>query len=159
MACFAKNRMKFLDFLCKEFTLFLFFILPSRIASIFINLSILAIIYKIRDVNFSLDNINKSKLSKFFKTYINDDILLLPSYTTYWFWDERFLNKKILIAGKEMALCEAIKNREIFFKNFRKIMNEFIENIPLSLKIKLGLNNKRNRIYLKHSLMEILMFS
>lgn len=159
MSCIAKTKMKFLDFIYKEFTLFLFFILPSRISNVFINLSILSVIYKIRDINFCVDNINRDKITKFFKTYINNDILLLPNYAAYWFWDEKFLNKTIVIDNRTIALCEAIKQKDFFIKHFRLIMNEFIENTPLSLKIKLGLNQPKNRIKLKHSLMEILLYS
>lgn len=143
----------------KNLTLFLFFILPSKIANIFINLSILAIIYDIRKINFSTDKINTDRIHSLLKITVSEEILLLPNYTIHWFWDECFLNTKTTINNQEYTLKEIIHDSAMFFSHMRLVIDMFLNHLPNTMKMKLGVGDAKKRIAVKHNLMNILIYS
>lgn len=143
----------------KYLTLFLFFILPSKITNTFINLSILATIYNIWNINFSLDKINTDKINSLLRITISEEILLLPNYTIRWFWDENFLNTKTVINSKEYTLKEIIQDLDLFYSHMRLVIGMFLNHLPNSMKLKIGINDERKRIKIKHNLMSILIYS
>ena len=146
-----------LDSFYKRVMLLLFFILPKKVSSIFVNLSLLSIIYRIRDVRLDELTVNKDKIEHFLKVYINEDVLLLPYYTTYWFWNEEFLSRKIFIENKEMTIYNAVADQKVFIKHFREILDLFLDNLPGILKLKLGLNQEKNRMIIKHNVVHSLL--
>lgn len=155
----SKDSQSFLTKFYKGLTLLIFLLLPSKISHIFVNLSILAIIYEIRNMNFCVDKINIDKIHELLKITISDDILLLPNYTIHWFWDEDFLNTKTVIDNKEYTLREIIKDSELFFSHIRTVLNMFINHLPGILKFKLGVSDIKNRLRIKHNLISILVYS
>jgi hypothetical protein len=153
------NKNSILNTIYKNITLFLFFILPSKISNIFVNLSIIALIYDLRNVTLCKSNINTDKIHSLLQISVSEEILLLPNYTINWFWDDAFLNSTIVIRDQEYLLKDAIKDSELFFGNLRLVLDKFLDHLPNTLKIKLGMNNVRNRIEVKHGLMNILIYS
>lgn len=153
------NTVSLLNKFYKHLTLFLFFILPSKIANIFINLSIIAIIYDIRNITFNIEKINADKVHNLLKVTVSEEILLLPNYTIHWFWDENFLNTKTVINNQEYTLKEIIKDSTLFFGHLRLVIEMFIDHLPHSMKLKLGVTNTKKRIMVKHNLMNILIYS
>ncbi len=143
----------------KQITLFLFFILPNIITKTFINLSILAVIYDIRNVTFSTDHLNTDKIRSLLQISVSEEILLLPGYTIHWFWNDSFLNTVTTVHGKDITLRELIINNELFFTHLRTIIDLFVANLPNLLKIKMGLMKARNRIEVKKNLMHIILHS
>lgn len=155
----CSNTNSLLNKFYKHLTLFLFFILPSKIAHIFINLSIIAIIYDIRNITFTADRFNHDKVQNLLKVTVSEEILLLPTYTIHWFWDEAFLNTKTVIGNKEYTLKEIIRDSALFFSHLRLVTGMFINHLPNSMKLKLGVTDARKRIAVKHNLMNILIYS
>lgn len=155
----CSNDRSLLNKFYKHLTLFLFFILPSKIANIFINLSIIAIIYDIRNINFTAERFNHDKVNDLLKITVSEEILLLPNYTIHWFWDETFLNTKTMINQKEYTLREIIRDSSLFFSHLRLVIGMFLNHLPNSMKMKIGVNDTRKRITVKHNIMNILMYS
>lgn len=155
----CNNTSSLLNKFYKNLTLFLFFILPSKIANIFINLSIIAIIYDIRNISFSADKINIDKVHNLLKITVSEEILLLPSYTIHWFWDENFLNTTTIINDKEYTLKEIIRDSQLFFSHIRFVIEMFINHLPRTMRMKLGVSDIKKRIEVKHNLMNILIYS
>ena len=155
----CSNTGSLLNKFYKNLTLFLFFILPSKIANIFINLSIIAIIYDIRNISFCTDKINTDKAHNLLKITVSEEILLLPSYTIHWFWDEDFLNTTTKINNQTYTLKEIIKDSNLFFSHMRLVIEMFINHLPQTMKLKLGITNTKKRITVKHNLMNILIYS
>lgn len=153
------NNHSLLNKFYKHLTLFLFFILPSKIANIFINLSIIAIIYDIRNINFTAEKFHHDKVQNLLKVTISEEILLLPNYTIHWFWDENFLNTKTVINNKEYTLKEIIQDSTLFFGHLRYVIGMFLNHLPQSMKFKLGVTDTRKRIMVKHNIMNILLYS
>lgn len=145
--------------LYKHMTLTLFFILPARVASTFVSLSILALIYDLKKVDVTRKNFNEDKLNQLLKISFSQEIMVLPSYTVHWFWNENILNKKVEIDNQSMTLKDIITNDNVLYKNLRYVTDILLENIPKSLKIKLGLNQTKERLVVKHSVMNLLMYS
>lgn len=142
----------------KNLTLFLFFVLPSKVANVFVSLSILALIYKVRHIDYRTKYIDSDKFNRLLRVNFNEDIMLLPSYTVGWFWKESFLNKTVTIDGRVVSMKEAIASDDILFKHLRYVTEMLIENIPLSLKVKLRLGDVREKIAVKHNVMNLLIY-
>lgn len=153
------NTSSLLNKFYKNLTLFLFFILPSKISNIFINLSIIAIIYDIRNINFIAEKFNHDKVQNLLRVTVSEEILLLPNYTIHWFWDENFLNTKTMIKEKEYTLKEIIQDSTLFFSHMRLVIEMFLNHIPSSLKFKLGMSDIQKRIKVKHDIMSILIYT
>lgn len=145
--------------LYKSLTLIIFFIMPKKISNLFINLSIMAAIYNVRNIDFCTDNFNTSKINVLLQVAISNDMLLLPHYTVNWFWDDDFLNSPIIINDDVLTLKNIIIDKELFFKHISLVVNSFIKHIPTSLIIKTNLDNMRNRLILKHNIVNILLYS
>lgn len=143
----------------KNLTLLLFFILPAKISNIFINLSIIAVICNIRNINLAAEKFNHNKIQKFLKITVSEEILLLPNYTIHWFWDENFLNTKIMINQQEYTLKEIIKDSNLFFSHMRLVLDMFLNHVPSSLRFKLRLMDLRRRIMIKHNIMSVLIYT
>ena len=142
----------------KHMTLTLFFILPTRVASTFVSLSILALIYDLKKVDVKKKNFNEDKLNQLLKMSFSEDIMVLPSYTVHWFWNDNILNKRMTIDNQSMTLKDVIQNDGILHKNLRYVTDTLLENIPKSLKLKLNLAETKDRLVVKHNVMNLLMY-
>lgn len=142
----------------KNLTLFLFFILPSKVANVFVSLSILALIYQIRRVDYRDNCIDGDKFKRLLRVSFNEEIMLLPSYTVNWFWKDDFLSKTLAIDGAHVTIRDAISRDEVLFKHLRLVTETLLENIPLSLKVKLRLSDAREKLAVKHNVMNLLIY-
>lgn len=143
----------------KHITLALFFILPSRVAATFVSLSILALIYNLKKIDVTRKNFNEDKLNQLLKISFSEEIMTLPSYTVHWFWNDDLLNKKVTIDSQQMTLREVISNDNILYKQLRYVTDVLLENLPKSLKFKLNLTETKDRLIVKHNVMNMLMYS
>ena len=148
----------FLTQIYKCITLALFFILPVRVASVFVSLSILALIYELKNIDIKKKNFNEDKLNQLLKLSFSEEIMTLPSYTVHWFWNDKLLNKEIAIDGERMTLKDIIQNDNILYKNLRYVTDILLENIPKSLKFKLNLTETKDRLVVKHNVMNLLIY-
>lgn len=139
-------------------TLALFFILPTRVASTFVSLSILALIYDLKKIDISKKNYNEDKLNQLLKLSFSEEIMVLPSYTVHWFWNDNILNKRMIIDNQSLTLKDVIQNDNILYKNLRCVTDTLLENIPKSLKLKLNLAETKERLVVKHNVMNLLMY-
>lgn len=142
----------------KNLTLFLFFILPSKVANVFVSLSILALIYQIRRIDYRDKYIDSDKFKRLLRVSFNEEIMLLPSYTVNWFWKDEFLSSTLIIDGNQVSIRDAIAKDEVLFKHLRQITEALLENIPLSLKVKLRLSDVREKLAVKHNVMNLLIY-
>lgn len=142
----------------KHLTLALFFILPIRVAATFVSLSILALIYDLKKIDVKKKNFNEDKLNQLLKISFSEEIMTLPSYTVHWFWKEDILNKSVMIDNQSMTLKDIIKNDNLLHKNLRFVTDTLLENIPKSLKFKLNLTETKDRLIMKHNVMNLVMY-
>lgn len=142
----------------KHLTLALFFILPSRVAATFVSLSILALIYDLKKVDVKKQNINEDKLNQLLKISFSEEIMTLPSYTVHWFWKDDVLNRTVVIDSQSVSLKDIIQNDNLLHKNLRYVTDTLLENIPKSLKFKLNLTETKDRLIMKHNVMNLVMY-
>jgi len=144
--------------LYKHITLAVFLILPSRVAKVFVSLSILALIYDIKNINVKNKRFNEEKLNRLLNISFNEEIMLLPSYTVHWFWKEEILRKDIVIDDQVMTLKDIILNDKMLYRHLRYVTDILLENIPKTLKFKLNLTETKDRLVVKHSVMNLLIY-
>lgn len=138
--------------------IFIFFTLPSKISKIFVTLNILAFIYYLNNRKLNMDNINKENMYKFFHTYISEDILLLPNFTYNWIFDEEFLYKEIYINKNKYYIKDIITNENLIKENKEIIIDNFLDQLPKLLKIKLHLKDQIERYRLRKQISNVLVF-
>lgn len=141
--------------LLKQLTIGLFIVLPKRVSKIFISLSMLSLIYHIKDKSYEKTILDDSKLRTLLNCSFDNEMMKLPSYTVHWFWSDSFLSEKICIRGEKVTIVEAISNDEMFRRNYKAIIDALLSNTPKGLYRKLGLNKNKNRLIYKQSLFRL----
>ena len=140
----------------KYIALFLFLVLPKKLCAIFTNLSILALIYELRNIEFSEEFIDKEKLENLFNIYINEKILIFPKVTITIFWSDKILQKEIMINGHKLTIKEAIEKDEYFYRYKSTIINNLIKSLPRIIRFKLDLDDRYTRNLFKNNLLQAL---
>lgn len=143
----------------KNMTLGLFFILPAKVSSIFVSLSILVLIYDLKSIDFVNRQINEEKFNALLKISFHEDVLLLPSYTMHWFWKKELLQTEVQLGDKVLTLQEAIMDNSILFRYPRFITNVLLQNLPRSMRYKLKIKETKEQLEIKHNVMKLLMYS
>lgn len=152
------QKLSFKNKLLRSLMIFIFFTLPSKISKIFVTLNILAFIYYLNNRKLNMDNINKENMYKFFHTYISEDILLLPNFTYDWIFDEDFLYKEIYINKNKYYIKDIITNENLIKENKEVIIDNFLDQLPKLLKIKLHLKDQIERYRLRKQISNVLVF-
>ena len=140
----------------KYIALFLFLVLPKRLCAIFTNLSILALIYELRNIDFSEEFIDKEKLENLFNIYINEKILIFPKVTITIFWSDKILQKEIMLNSHKLTIKEAIEKDEYFYRYKSTIVNNLIKSLPRIIRFKLNLDDRYTRNLFKNNLLQAL---
>lgn len=154
----TNQKLSFKNKLLRSLMIFIFFTLPSKISKIFVTLNILAFIYYLNNRKLNMDNINKENIYKFFHTYISEDILLLPNFTYDWIFDEEFLYKEIYINKNKYYIKDIITNENLIKENKEIIIDNFLDQLPKLLKIKLHLKDQIERYRLRKQISNVLVF-
>lgn len=159
LASLKSNSLTFSIWFKKQIMLFSLFILPKKLTCIYVNLSILALIYHIKNKEFNCNTINTEKFKELLDLTLNEDILLLPNYTYNWIWSDSILHLHLHLADKEILLIDAIKDESIFHTYTKDIVNELLINLPKMFKIKLGLGKYVNDIVMKNKVMNSVIYN
>lgn len=141
----------------KNLTLFVFFILPAKVSNIFISLSILSLIYDVRNIDIKEYPISTDKFKTLLNVSFNEEIMLLPQYTVHWFWKESFLNENIRLGNSNVTIREALQKDEFLYTHLRAITDHLVNHIPSLLKYKLNLKDTKSRLIVKHNVMTLLI--
>ena len=146
--------------LCKTFTIGLFFVLPKRVTSTFVSLSILALIFNIRKNDLKETVVCEQRFKELISVSFTEDVLLLPQHTVNWFWSESFLNETVAIENdRPVTLKEAILDNTLLHKHLRPVIRKLTSNIPSLLKRKLNLNVPSEKIKFNHDVIYLLSHS
>lgn len=148
-----------IDAFYKHVTLGIFYLLPKRVTSTFITLSIVALIYHIKSVQPKWEELNSKKFHDLLNVSFNEEIMVLPNYTLNWFWTPELLQQNLTIENKTFTLSEAIQNNEILFGHLRTITDHLLNCTPKSVQRKLHLDDARERMVVKHGIMDLLVHS
>ena len=151
--CTMKNN------LVKSFTLFLFFILPTRLTNALVSLSLLTLIFARREENLEDDKGRMERVGHMLKMQIDKSILMLPERAMQWYWPDEVMSSKVVtVKGNTRTIREILGNNQLFMANRNTVVNYLLEALPKTITVKLGLCKPENRIQIKHSVINVLMY-
>lgn len=136
----------------KRLTLALFFILPARLSKVFVNLSIIMLVFKVRQETLQDYDLTMKRIGRMLDVLLNDKVLMLPGRTCQWYWPDEVLDKPMKVDGVVCSLRSMMKDNTTFLKHRGLIVNTLIDNLPKSLSFKLKMNDLNNRLLLKHNI-------
>lgn len=143
----------------KYLTMLLFFVLPKKIANVFVSLSIMSLVFRLRDSDIVEDPSLKLRIEYILNIHVSQDVLLLPGQTIDWYWNDKLLNEKVEIEGKQIPFKDLITDKVLFMRHRAFVINRLLDHLPKILKMKLGLRNKKNRLSIKHNIVGSLMYA
>lgn len=141
----------------KTLTLAVFFCLPRKLTNVFVSLSIVSMILKLRDRNIQSEQTLLTRIEQLLKINLSENILVLPDQTVTWFWSQRVLSTKIEIRGVQRPLHELLLDTDTFLRHRNLILNTLLNSLPLTVRYKLKLFDTENRIAVKHNIISALM--
>ena len=153
----TKKINNFVIELYKYLTIGIFLFLPSKVANVFVSLSILSLIYNVRNIDLKKDYYTQDKFKKLLNVSVNEEIMLLPKYTLHWFWKEKLLDKTYTIGTEVLTLREALINDKVLFHHLRYIVDILLDSIPYMLKVKLNLKDFKENLIVKHNVITLLI--
>jgi len=143
----------------KQLTIGLFFILPVKITNVFVSLSIVSLILKLRELDPTSNERLVKKLGEVLKMNISPDTFLLPQQTFDWYWSPAVLNTPLDFEGRRWTVAELLSDRDSFLKHRNTVMNILLDSLPSAIKIKLGLYANENRLSLKHKIVSAIAYA
>lgn len=143
----------------KQLTVGLFFVLPVKITNVFVSLSIISLIMKLRELDPGKNKALISKIGELLKIKLSDDIFLLPQQTFDWYWSTEVLNTRLRFDDQDWTVAQLLASRESFIKHRNVVMNILLDNLPSAIKLKLGLYNLSNRLEIKHRIVSAMQYA
>ena len=143
----------------KSVTLAVFFCLPRKLTNVFVSLSIVSMVLKLRDRNLQSERTLLTRIESLLKINLSENILVLPNQTVTWFWSQRVLASQVQINGKFYSLEELLLNPDSFLSNRNLVLDVLLDKLPLSVRYKLKLFDVENRIAVKHNIVSALMYA
>lgn len=140
----------------KFITTICFIIFPTKLSSLFANLTIISLIYTIKGLAVEDKIINNKNLNALFDTYINEKILVFPRATIWIFWSSKTLNRSINLDGYKTTIAQAIEDKEIFDRYKRRIVDYLIRDLPMVVKFRLGLNDRTMAVMFRNNVIQAL---
>lgn len=143
----------------KLLTLGLFFVLPSRLTKVFVSLSIISLIFSLRNERLCDDKKTVCRIGKMLNLHMNNGILLLPHKTCQWYWSDRVLDSYLDVNGQYLNMRDMVSSKDMFLRHRSTVINELINTLPKSIVIKMNLNNVSNKLKIKHNITNALMYA
>lgn len=145
--------------LLKFITLAVFFCLPRKLTNVFVSLSIVSMVLKLRDKSLQSEQTLLTRIENLLKINLSENILVLPDQTVWWFWDDKVLQTPVMVKGQTFILKELLLDQPTFLKHSSLIVNTLLSKLPLSVYYKLKLFKVQNRLEVKHNIIRALMYA
>lgn len=145
--------------LLKSLTLTVFFCLPRKLTNVFVSLSIVTLILKLRDRNIRSEQTLLTRIEQLLKINLSDNILVFPDQTVTWFWTNQVLATEVRVQEGRFTLRELLFDETAFMQHRHLILNTLLNSLPLSVRYKLKLSNVENRIAVKHNIISALRYA
>ena len=153
----VKPESNFSSRMYKCLTSALFFILPVRLSKVLVNLSIIMLVFKVRQETILDHDLTMKRIGRMLRVHLNDKVLMLPGRTCQWYWPDEVLDRPMSVDGATSSLRVMMKDNTTFIRHRGLIVNTLIDNLPKSLAIKLKMNDLHNRLLLKHNITHAVM--
>lgn len=152
-----QSESNFSNRLYKMFTSGLFFILPVRLSKVLVNLSIIMLVFKVRQETILDYDLTMKRIGRMLQVQLNDKVLLLPGQTCRWYWPDEVLDRVMTVGDVTSSLRDMMKDNASLIRHRGLIINTLIDHLPKSLVIKLKMNDLQNRLLLKHNITRAVM--
>lgn len=143
----------------KTVTLVVFFCLPQKLTKVFVSLSIVTMILKLRDRDLHNESNLLVRIESLLKINLCESILVLPDQTLTWFWGPGVLGKRLQVGGKNMSLYEVLLDGPSLLHNRNQALDLLLNNLPRSIRYKLKLSEVKSRLAVKHNIIGALMYT
>lgn len=143
----------------KTVTLVVFFCLPQKLTKVFVSLSIVTMILKLRDRDLHNESNLLVRIEGLLKINLCESILVLPDQTLTWFWGPGVLGKRLQVGDKNMSLYEVLLDGPSLLHNRNQVLDLLLENLPRSIRYKLKLSEVKNRLAVKHNIIGALIYT
>lgn len=151
---------EFLKFkLFKSLTLTVFFCLPRKLTNVFVSLSIVTMILKLRDRDIQSEQTLLTRIEGLLKINLCENILVLPNQTVTWFWTQQVLAQKVEVRGKIVSLYELLLDGPSLIRHRNLALDTLLNSLPISVRYKLKLSDPENRLAVKHNIVGALMYA
>lgn len=140
----------------RNITLLLFLILPVKVTKVFLELSVALLITEVRGFCSVESCFDVNKFNKLLNMNYDKEILELPSYTLNWFWTPVLLNQTIKLQEGEYSLRAALMDDKLLRHNLSTVTAAIMDCLPVLMKFKLHLNDKRSKIKVRHEVMSLI---
>lgn len=137
-----------LDKFYKWLTVHIFYLLPVRVATLFVELSIGFLVLGIRESK-TTEIVNTAKLNQLLHANYDKEFLTLPKTTVSWFWTDDYIDSYVDLRTGRCTIREALADSDVLLRNIGTITNELIDNLPLLIKKKLRVTDDTSRLELK----------
>lgn len=143
----------------KRLTLALFFILPARLTSVFVSLSIISLIFNLRDKQLSEQKRTVERIGRLLNMHLNDKVLMLPQRTCEWYWSVDVLDEKLRVGDDFLSVREMVTTNRLFVKYRHTIVSHLLNCLPKSIALKLQLSKVDKRLALKHGVISAMLYA
>lgn len=116
----------------------------------------MSLIYDLKGIKLEDKIINNKSIHQLFDTYINENVLIFPRATVWIFWSDKTLDRQINLDGNRLTIGEAIKDKEMFERYKRRIIDYLIRDLPGIVKFKLGLNDRTMAVLFRNNIVQAL---
>lgn len=140
----------------KNFTVWVFFLLPSKIARVFVKLSLISMIAESRNKDLASNEETFLKIGHILNVNLSKEVMLLPMRTYKWYWGDDILEIPLSDQAGALSVRQAIQDNKTLMENRNKVFDFLLDSLPTVMRIKLGLYETRNRLAINHDLCKIL---
>lgn len=149
----------FKQWVFKKLTMATFLVLPARISSVFVSLSIINLLYSVRDTAFTDNEAAVKRVEEMLRVKLDSSVMLLPERTYNWYWDNDFLSAKVSTKEGVYSMRQLITDTTMLTANWDKVMDYLIASLPKSLITKLHLKYAINRLIIKSNVRAAVLHS
>ena len=147
------------NMILKRLTLVLFVILPAKVANIFISLSIISLIFNVRNSKLSNETTTVERVGKMLKLHLDDSLLLLPEQTCSWYWNDALLESQLTTNTGSYTIRELIRDNQLFLQHRHLVLNKLLDDLPKCLVAKLRLRHTPNKLAIKHNITSAFLYT
>lgn len=127
-----------------------FLMLPQKVTKVYLVLALAAFIYHVRSKKFEYWNVNVGELQSLLNVSMNNEVLLLPSRTYHWIWNDSILDEKIKYLDEELSVRDILTDKQLMVHHLQGLSQKFLEKVPKALLYKLKMKEEQSRVLMRH---------
>lgn len=136
----------------------IFYMLPAKYFKMYIYLSIISMLHKIRFTSVDIDKVNSTKFVSMLNVSFNQDVMLFPEYTVNLIWKDALLDQTVMVGEKVYKIREVLVDPAMIIQSSDAIVNRIYNYLPYYDRLKLISFNSKNEKSVITDLKEVILF-